>query len=209
MEPRKVGKKSKRSKQPKSPELSEEDKMSIEDEDLDITSKKNPNNEDWEDEEITVEFEFYEPNPNQFFAVKSLINGYLDGLSYRSSDLAQLIIDQKELGTMIGTEDEEDENAIKSMPKDKSILAFATLMSFQQYHKQKVFEEIMKYIEEKSNKHNDRHSELIKLLNEKNVGLLINERFLEKKLKTKFFFKNHQLEPKIDSIASWTSFKRS
>ena len=178
MEPRKVGKKSKRSKQPKSPELSEEDKMSIEDEDLDITSKKNPNmDEDWEDEEITVEFEFYEPNANQFFAVKSLINGYLDGLSYRSSDLAQLISDQKDLGTMIGTADDEEENAIKNMPKDKSILAFATLMSLQQYQKQKVFEEILKYIEDKSNKHNDRHAELIKLIKEKNVGLLINERF--------------------------------
>jgi protein BCP1 len=184
MEARKVGKKSKRSKNLKSPDLSDDDdKMSIEDEEIDCTTKKQAKGteDDWEDEEITVEFEFYEPNPTQFFSIKSLINGYLDGLSYRSSDLAQLIIEQKDLGTMIGTaDDEEEENTIKNMPKDKTILGFATLMSFQQYHKQKVFEEIIKYVEEKSKKHNDRHDEFIKILHEKNVGLLINERFFQR-----------------------------
>lgn len=43
---------------------------------------------------INVEFEFYDPNPNQFLSIKSLLNGYLDGLSYRSSELTEIILDQ-------------------------------------------------------------------------------------------------------------------
>ena len=161
-------------------EISEEDSdMSVEDE-INYTAPKKQmkDEEDWEEEEeITVEFEFYDPNPSQFFSIKSLINGYLDGLSYKSSDLAQLIIDQVEIGTMIGALEDEEESLIKNKPKDKNILGFATVMSVIQYQKEKVFQEIMNYIEDKSTKHNDRHEELLKIINEKNVGLLINERF--------------------------------
>ena len=47
-----------------------------------------------EEELLNVDFLFYDPNPNQFFSVKNLINGLLDGMSYKSSQLADLIVNQ-------------------------------------------------------------------------------------------------------------------
>ena len=183
MEPAKQSKKAKRKAEKKlnEKEVSDGDsEMSLEEE-INYTGVKKTmkDEEDWEegdDEDMTVEFEFYDPNPNQFFSIKSLINGYLDGLSYRSSDLAQLIIEQVEVGTMIGTLDDEEENLIKNKPKDKNVLGFATVMNFLQYHKKPAFQEISKYITDKSKIHNEKHEEFLKILHEKNVGLLINER---------------------------------
>jgi len=43
---------------------------------------------------LDVDFLFLDPNQNQFFSVKSLLNGLLDGLSYNSSDLANIVCDQ-------------------------------------------------------------------------------------------------------------------
>jgi protein BCP1 len=61
-----------------------------------------------------VDFVFLDPNVNQQSSVKMLINGYLDGLSFRSTELADLIVKQAELGTMVGTEDnDEDEPEYK------------------------------------------------------------------------------------------------
>lgn len=43
---------------------------------------------------LEVDFLFLDPNQSQFFSVKSLLNGLLDGLSYNSSDLANIVCDQ-------------------------------------------------------------------------------------------------------------------
>jgi protein BCP1 len=49
--------------------------------------------EDWQSEgEMNIDFLFLDPNENQFSSVKLLVNGYLDGLSFRSSELAELIV---------------------------------------------------------------------------------------------------------------------
>lgn len=186
MEPIKKDKKCKRKLEKnfkEEEELSDEDaNEDMMEEEIDYSSKKKPmeGDEDWDDdEEITVDFEFYDPNPNQFFSIKSLINGYLDGLSYKSSDLAQIIIDQVQVGTMIGTLDEEEAEALnKNKQFDKNILGFASILSFSQNKKQKVFQEIIKYIEDKSKIHNANHDNFLKILNNHNIGLFINERFL-------------------------------
>lgn len=54
---------------------------------------------------VNVDFNFYDPNEKQFHSVKVLVNGYLDGLSFNSSDLADIIVNQGEVGTMVGIDD--------------------------------------------------------------------------------------------------------
>lgn len=52
---------------------------------------------DWEEEneeDNQVEFEFYDPNPAHYASVRGLVNGYLDGASYNSSELANIIVEQ-------------------------------------------------------------------------------------------------------------------
>lgn len=181
MEPNKSLKKNKRKKEKRLEEEDfKDDEDSIEEIDYSKPHKKAKNaieDEDWEDdEEIVVDFEFYDPNENQFFSIKSLINGYLDGLSYRSSDLAHLIVEQAQVGTMIGTANDDQETFIKGN-KDKNILGFATVMSVIRYQKQNVFQEIMKYVEDKSKIHNPKHEDFLKILATNNIGLFINERF--------------------------------
>lgn len=41
---------------------------------------------------VNVDLNFYDPSEKQFHSIKNLVNGYLDGLSYNSSELADLII---------------------------------------------------------------------------------------------------------------------
>lgn len=182
MEPRKNLKKNKRKKENNlQKEDFDEEKDEDSGEEIDYTKpqpkKKGLEEEDWEDdEEMVIDFEFYDPNENQFFSIKSLINGYLDGLSYRSSDLAQLIVSQVEVGTMVGTANDDQETFIKGT-KDKNILGFSTLMPLTRYHKENVFQEIFKYLEDKSKIHNENHEDFLKILKSKNVGLFISERF--------------------------------
>jgi protein BCP1 len=45
-------------------------------------------------EQLNLDFVFLDPNPRQFTSVKVFLNGYLDGMSFKSSELAQLVIDQ-------------------------------------------------------------------------------------------------------------------
>jgi len=116
----------------------DEDEMEIED--IDFTKSFHPkdlkdsatNDMDEEkeqegDEILDVEFVFYDSDPNQFFSVKNLINGLLDGMSYKSSQLADLITKQGMVGTMIGCEDE-DEN-----PKERNIFSLATILNLGLY----------------------------------------------------------------------------
>lgn len=64
---------------------------------------------DWIDEDkIELDFVFLDPNPNQFNSIKVFANSFLDGLSYKSSELAEMIINQVQIGTMVGTEEDED-----------------------------------------------------------------------------------------------------
>ena len=42
--------------------------------------------------DVDVDLLFFDPNENQFSSIKLLVNGYLDGMSFRSSELAELIV---------------------------------------------------------------------------------------------------------------------
>jgi len=148
-----------------------------------LYDKKNRQNdmeeeEDWEDEEeeenLDIEFEFYDPDKSQKRSIVALINGYMDGLSYKSSDLAEIIINQDILGTMIGVEDPEE----FKKTGDRDVIAFSTLLNIDQYKGEKVIGEIIKYIMQKSETHNTAHETLYNLVDNQaaKIVLLLNER---------------------------------
>lgn len=58
---------------------------------------------------MEAEFEFYDPAPAQFHSIRSLLNGLIDGESYFSSELADFICQQPEVGTTIGINNGEEE----------------------------------------------------------------------------------------------------
>lgn len=143
------------------------------------------------EQQVSVEFEFYDPDASHFLSLKSLLNGYLDGLSFGSSELCDLVIDQVEVGTMIGVA-EEDENiekkqqknennqkTIKEKVKQRDVLGFATVLEVGKLGKSTVGTDILQFIREKSEKFNDKHSKLEEILGGKyRVGLFLNERIV-------------------------------
>ena len=43
-------------------------------------------------DQIDVNFNFYDPDEKQYHSVKNLLNSYLDGVSFRSSELADIVV---------------------------------------------------------------------------------------------------------------------
>lgn len=158
----------------------EENEEMEEEEEIDFNSKADPQMQQAQadDEEgaddIQVDFLFLDPNQSQFFSIKSLVNGILDGVSFRSSDLANIICDQVVVGTMIGVEGDDEK------PNEKNVLGFATILNLSAYSKQDVMKEIVQYTIEKSEKHNSDHEAFVHLLKSQtdHIGLLINERMI-------------------------------
>jgi len=129
---------------------------------------------------LDVDFLFLDPNQSQFFSVKSLLNGLLDGLSYNSSDLANIVCDQVVVGTMIGVEGDEEKPLYQGKPEEKNVLGFVSLLNLQVYENEKVMKEIVQYAVQKSEIHNENHEKFLQVLqtHTNKIGLLINERMI-------------------------------
>ncbi|CAD8066101.1 unnamed protein product [Paramecium sonneborni] len=118
------------------------------------------------EEEINLDFVFLDPNQKQFHSIKTFINGYLEGISFKSSELANIICDQVELGTMVGQEDEDN------------VFGFTTILNIGEI-KSNAIGEILHYVDAKSQQYNKQHQQLQHILQTpKKVGLFINERIL-------------------------------
>lgn len=134
---------------------------------------------------MNVDVEFKDANETMFYSVKALINGYLDGSDYSSSELANLIVKQFKLGTFIVIEEEEEENQKKirekaKLEKETNCIGFCTMLSTKQHAKEAVVAEILKFANEKSQKYNSDsdHKIFTQILEKNRVGLLINERII-------------------------------
>ncbi|CAD8072877.1 unnamed protein product [Paramecium primaurelia] len=118
------------------------------------------------EEEINLDFVFLDPNQKQFHSIKTFMNGYLEGISFKSSELANIICDQVELGTMVGQEDEDN------------VFGFTTILNIGEI-KSNVIGEILHYVDTKSQQFNKQHQQLQHIFQTpKKIGLFINERIL-------------------------------
>ncbi|CAK79692.1 unnamed protein product (macronuclear) [Paramecium tetraurelia] len=118
------------------------------------------------EEEVNLDFVFLDPNQKQFHSIKTFINGYLEGISFKSSELANIICDQVELGTMVGQEDEDN------------VFGFTTILNIGEI-KSNAIGEILHYVDTKSQQYNKQHQQLQHIFQTpKKIGLFINERIL-------------------------------
>ncbi len=124
---------------------------------------------DMEDDQI--DFEFYDSNPNQYHSVRNLVNGLLDGTGYNSSQLADLITQQVELGTMIGVEEGDS-----SQLKDKEILGMASILNLR--GESECLQQVQSHVTSKLGKGSDVLKALQAVGKDEKVGLLINERLI-------------------------------
>jgi BCCIP len=76
-----------------------------------------------DDSVINVEFEFFDPRPDDFKSVRRLIERYLPGeeTTFDASGMADAIIEQQALGTMVKVVDDPD------------VYAFATILPIEKY----------------------------------------------------------------------------
>ena len=80
-------------------EVDSTDESSEEEEEDGKKKKKKKKNE-----EINVDFEFYDPKPIDFLGLKMLLGTWLDGLEFDSSGLCDALIAQNTVGTVLKTE---------------------------------------------------------------------------------------------------------
>lgn len=153
----------------------EDEQMDIdEEEDYNIYYDK-PN--DQEKEIVNVEFLFSEIRDTYFLDIKQFLFNLLDFEDFNSSELSDLILEEKEnLGTVIKTELEEDTGNDKV-----DLYALATIIPFGQFHSKASMRQIQNFCIDKFKLHGTGMKDFdlaISILkgNEKNLGLLINER---------------------------------
>ncbi len=89
------------------------------------------------------------------------------------SELAELILSQKEVGSVIKTELEEDTGN-----QNVDLLALTTMLNLKFYKEKNVIQQIKKYLSDKIEKYATEDNKFVaqKILDSENIGFVINER---------------------------------
>ncbi|XP_022761804.1 protein BCCIP homolog isoform X3 [Durio zibethinus] len=124
-----------------------------------------------EDEEfdgvVQADFAFFDPKPDDFHGVKTLLQSYLDNKQWDLSGFVDLILGQTTVGTVVKLEDDED-NAVFSV---------ITALNLGRYKDHKCIAELKEFLLNISHE-KDKIGNLRSLLGDKaqNVGLLVSQR---------------------------------
>ncbi|ORX77083.1 hypothetical protein BCR32DRAFT_329069 [Anaeromyces robustus] len=138
-------------------------------------SDSDSENEDEEiNEIIDVDFEFFDPQPQDFYGYKILLKQIFgnDHEYINLSDLADLVLSQPLLGSSVKVQSED--------PKKEDPYAMLSVLNMQE-HKDKVsIQQIKKYLNDRLTKKSVSLKKLNGYLNDesKPVGLLLNERLI-------------------------------
>lgn len=118
-----------------------------------------------EQDHIDVDIEFYDPKEEDFLGIKSILQLYMDGEPFSLSELADRIIQQKTVGSVVKTGEDGDPIGI---------------ISVLNLHKQKnmaFVKEIEAHLRSKCPE-KEFQKELDKVFNAQEVGLIVSERLL-------------------------------
>jgi len=138
-------------------------------------SESDSENEDEEINEIVdVDFEFFDPQPQDFYGYKILLKQIFgnDHEYINLSDLADLVLSQPLLGSSVKVQSED--------PKKEDPYAMLSVLNMQE-HKDKIsIQQIKKYLNDRLTKKQVSLKKLNGYLNDesKPVGLLLNERLI-------------------------------
>ncbi|KAL9232039.1 hypothetical protein vseg_007187 [Gypsophila vaccaria] len=105
---------------------------SSEDDAPEVSSSEEETNE----EVVQADFAFFDPKPNNFHGVKTLLQSYLDDKQWDISGFADIIIAQTTVGSVVRIEDDEDEG----------LFAFLTALNLGRYKNHQCIAEIKDYL---------------------------------------------------------------
>ncbi|XP_074285040.1 protein BCCIP homolog [Silene latifolia] len=88
------------------------------------------------EEVVQADFAFFDPKPNNFHGVKTLLPNYLDDTQWDLSGFADIIIAQTTVGSVVRIEDDEDEG----------LFAFLTVLNLGRYKAHKCIAELKDYL---------------------------------------------------------------
>ncbi|GLT24849.1 hypothetical protein SLA2020_000170 [Shorea laevis] len=116
---------------------------------------------------VQADFAFFDPKPDDFHGVKTLLQSYLDDMQWDLSGFVDLILDQTTVGTVIKIEDDEDDG----------LFSVITALNLRRYKDHKCIMEVKDFLL-KVCQQKDIISDLRSLLGDQaqNVGLLVSER---------------------------------
>ncbi|KAI5353317.1 hypothetical protein L3X38_006210 [Prunus dulcis] len=101
---------------------------------------KNEHSESSDEEEfdgtVQADFAFFDPKPDDFHGVKTLLQTYLDDIEWDLSGFVDLILEQTTVGTVVKIEDDED----------NGIFALATALNLGRYKDHKCFMEVKEFL---------------------------------------------------------------
>jgi len=118
--------------------------------------------DDKDGEDIQVDFEFFGMKYDDYHFIKTFLKNYLNNVQWNSSELANLICTQTEVGSVIKVTDNEDDT-----------FGFLTVINFHMHTKLQCIQQIKQYILSKK----DTFAEI---LNDEtqSLGLIISERMI-------------------------------
>jgi len=119
-------------------------------------------------EEIPVDFVFSDPKELDFKTIKTFMMQYLEGKAWNATELADLVIAQKFVGSIIKVEGDDEG------------FGFISVINLNQHKDRGSIKEIVSFIKTKISKHGTKEQvqRWYKLLDEPGVGLILNERML-------------------------------
>ncbi|CAN1834779.1 Protein BCCIP homolog [Linum perenne] len=102
---------------------SSQDDLSEESSEENVEETKSESDEESSDGVVQADFAFFDPKPEYFHGVKTLLQTYLDSNEWDLSGFVDLILEQTTVGTVVKLEDDEDDglfsdhNCIKELQK--------------------------------------------------------------------------------------------
>jgi len=123
--------------------------------------------------EVNIEFLFSELRPTYFHPIKTFLKPIFEYENVSMSELADIILDQAEVGSVIKTELEEDTGN-----QNVDLFALITMLNMNHYKDKNVFKQIKNFLNEKINKYaNEQFKTIAKnIVDSENFAFFINER---------------------------------
>mmetsp|Transcript_15350 Transcript_15350/g.18500 ORF Transcript_15350/g.18500 Transcript_15350/m.18500 type:complete len:402 (+) Transcript_15350:127-1332(+) len=136
-----------------------------EDDDEDDEDDDEEDDESEHDEEVNVDFEFFDPKPDDFHGIKQLMQNYLDGKVYNSSELCDILIAQTSVGTIIRTSE------------DEAAVGLVSCLNLQKHKGSECMKEVLAYMQSKcSNK--ETKAQLLQAIQAPGTGFMVSERLI-------------------------------
>ncbi|KAK7334689.1 hypothetical protein VNO80_26450 [Phaseolus coccineus] len=119
---------------------------------------------------VQADFSFFDPKPDDFHGVKTLLQTYLDNEEWDLSAFVDLILGQTTVGTVVKIEDDEDEG----------IFALVTALNFYRYREHRCIVTLKDFLLHKAHQEKGVADKLKLLLGEqaRDVALLVSQRMV-------------------------------